>query len=134
MNTKLGIALACALNLAAGSAVGVAVDRRCHFGPGFGPGGPHGPGGPQGGMAQSLGLSPEQDERVHAILDKHRPEFDAIRDDEAKRMSAVRDKTDEELRTVLDAEQYKKLLELRREIERHDQGGHGPPPHGPPPH
>ncbi|HZU99854.1 MAG TPA: periplasmic heavy metal sensor [Planctomycetota bacterium] len=117
MSYKLGLALTCALNFAAGVGIGVSVDRRC---------GPHhGPkdGGPHGGMSRSLGLDADQEPVVRAILDKHRPEFDAVRAEEAAKLAAVRDATDAELKTVLRPEQYARLLEMRKDFERHEREG-----------
>lgn len=126
MNAKLGVALACLLNLGAGAAIGVAVDRTCgHHGP-WGPRGPGGPGGPGGaadGMARRLGLSPEQKDKVRAIMDGSRPEIDKILSDHREKMATFRDRFDAQLRPILTDEQFAQLLEMRKELESRERAG-----------
>lgn len=119
MSGRRTVALVAVLNLVAGAAFGFAASR--FVGPGVR--GPGGPGRPGTMLAEALDLDPERAKKVDEILERHRPEFEAARRESDARLAAIRDRADEEMRVVLTPEQFVKLLELRRELER---GVHGP--------
>ena len=84
-----------------------------------------------------LGLTPDQEAKTRAIIEKHRPELDAIVQETMPRVRAVQDVIDRELAAVLTPDQQRRLEELKRHLPppgRHGPGmgpGMGPPP-GPP--
>jgi Spy/CpxP family protein refolding chaperone len=96
--------------------------------------GHRGPPGILGQFAQ-LGLSPEQEQRVQAIMERHRSEFEAILQESFPKMRAVREIVDKEILEVLTPEQRKKFDTL--EAQRPRPPDHGPgdpfPPPGPRP-
>lgn len=102
------------------------------------PGGP--PGQPPPGMElyARLGLSPDQMEKAHAVLERHRPELEAIVRDTMPRVRGVQDAVDREVRAFLTPEQAARLEALKRELPPPGLGAPPPgapglPPHGPPP-
>jgi hypothetical protein len=76
-------------------------------------------------MFHELGLSGDQREKIFVIMERRRPEFDAVMSEMAPRMRAIGDSIDEELRQILTEAQQKKLAELK---ERPPPIGFGPPP------
>lgn len=81
-------------------------------------------------MTEALGLSPEQAEEVGAINRKYAAKAQEARKDAASRedrhgaMREMMGQRDEELRAVLDDEQYARLQEMRKAMhELRRQGG-----------
>jgi len=119
----LGIVLLLA-TFVAGGLVGAAVDRmllgshpRGHFpwGPfpiGMGPG----PGGERRIILfDELDLTPEQDERIHHILERRREQMRDFWKRTGPSMRAVMDSTDQEIRAVLTPAQRERLDQLRKQ-------------------
>ena len=139
------------LTFVAGGLVGIAVDRVLISGPtapadgGTRPtriGGPPGlrggriPGGifaSGGGMAERLGLSPEQQERIDSVLAADRRKADAMLRQIRPLLQARYDSTTAAILGVLSPEQRAEFEAIRR--ERREQirarGRRAPPPDGP---
>jgi Spy/CpxP family protein refolding chaperone len=101
------------------------------------------------GLADRLGLTAEQQEKVRGILSetfaKHRKiredgqrKMEALREEGRKKMESLEEETDKALSAVLTPEQasrFRKLREERRDHRRDHQmdprGEHGPFPGGP---
>jgi hypothetical protein len=96
----------------------------------------------------ALGLSAEQKERAETIMQKHRPELEALIRATFPRVKAVHEKIDGEIRTILNEEQRKRFDEMRARRPRMGDPGRpgshggpfgprgfhlGPPPDGIPP-
>jgi len=87
----------------------------------------------------ALGLSPEQERQAAAILERHRPEMDALIRESYPRMQAIVERTHDELRQILTPAQRARFeeIEKRRPPREGHPGGPGgpglPPPGGPPP-
>lgn len=83
---------------------------------------------------RELGLTPAQDEQVKQIVERHRPELEAIVRESFPRVRAVNQRIEAEVRALLTPEQQKLLEQLQ--ARRPPPGMHGPrhgPPGGPPP-
>lgn len=84
-----------------------------------------------------LGLTPDQEAKARAVIERHRPELDAIVQETMPRVRAVQDAIDRELAALLTPEQARRLEELKRNAPpRPGPGPMGPPPGmglGPPP-
>src|SRR5512136_789244 len=99
---------------------------------------PHPRGGPPpaGGIppfVARLGLSPEQEARVRAIAERHRPELEAAIQETFPRLRAVQDEVDREIRAVLTPEQAARFDELKsRRPPFRGRGEAGGPAGGPP--
>ncbi|MCA9596003.1 MAG: periplasmic heavy metal sensor [Myxococcales bacterium] len=136
-NIRLMSALLLVGTFAAGTVTGAGIQR--YFGRPPPP--PHHPrGGPPmfGPLPlEQLDLSSEQQTKIRAIVEKHRPELEKILKESFPKVRAVNDEVEKELRTVLTAEQQKKLDELKRHRPPPPPGGPPPggfgPPGGPPP-
>jgi hypothetical protein len=112
---------------AAGVGTGAVVCRFAAPNPSFGlP--PPPPGGPMPPPWRALGLRAEQEAKAHEILERHRPELEAIVRESFPRVRALHDRMDDELRAILDDAQRARLDELMRHRPP------GPPPFPPPPH
>ena len=86
---------------------------------------------------EELGLSAEQQRNAHDIVERHRPELEAILRETYPKVRAVNQQTQRELREVLTSEQRARLdeFEARRPPPRPGPPGQPPPPpdsHGPP--
>ncbi len=68
---------------------------------------------PGPGMYRRLGLTPEQRKAVEAILQKYRPELDAILRETAPRVREVNERILDEIRLLLDENQRQRLERLR---------------------
>jgi Spy/CpxP family protein refolding chaperone len=75
-------------------------------------------------FAGQLSLSEKQQKKVHAIMEKHKPEIRKIMDKTRKEMEALRNSVDEEIMKVLDKSQQKKFEQLKK--NRPMPGPHGP--------
>lgn len=73
---------------------------------------------------EQLGLNEEQRKAAHEILERHRPELDAVLRETFPRFREINDRMAEELKAVLTPEQRLQLDELRS--RRHPLP---PPPH-----
>ncbi|HJQ98971.1 MAG TPA: hypothetical protein VJ826_11710 [Candidatus Polarisedimenticolaceae bacterium] len=114
--------------------------REARWGP---PPPPHPPGPPPGPftreMEDRLGLSREQLDKIHAILDASRDKADAIRRELRPRLEAHLEETRTEIAGVLDPEQRKRfeamVEENKARADRFFLDGPPPPPPfgGPPP-
>lgn len=92
--------------------------------PGPPPMGPPGPPGPLGPFpADELGLSPEQRRQAHAIIERHRPELDAVLRSTFPRVREINDRIERELIEILTPEQRQRLEQIKATR---------PPPPGPP--
>jgi Spy/CpxP family protein refolding chaperone len=87
---------------------------------------------PMGLPIRELGLSVEQEAKVTEITERHRDELDAILREMYPKVRAVNDEVEKEVRTVLTADQQKRLDELKARRPPPMPRG-GPPPPGPPP-
>jgi len=67
----------------------------------------------RGGPYSELGLSPEQQVRMREILDRHRPELDAVVRESMPRVQPILEAIDKEMETVLTAEQTRRFRELK---------------------
>lgn len=79
---------------------------------------------------RELGLSPAQDEQVKQIVERHRPELEAIVRESFPRVRAVNQRIEAEVRALLTPAQQRLLEQLQ--ARRPPPGVHGPRP-GPPP-
>jgi Spy/CpxP family protein refolding chaperone len=102
---------------------------------------PHPERGP-GMIHRELGLSADQEKRVEAIMQKYRPELEAVIRETFPRVKAVHEKMDAEIRTILTDEQRQKFDEMQSRRPQEPRPGmdvpggpgmDGPPPGGPPP-
>lgn len=75
-------------------------------------------------MFHELGLNEDQREKIFVVMERRRPEFEAVMSEMAPRMRAIGDSMDADLRPILTEAQQKKLAELR---ERPPPFGFGPP-------
>lgn len=110
--------------------------------PGGGGGGPRqrGGGGGRGGadrgadrlqrMATALSLTPEQSEKIKAIMEAQRPAMDAIRNDNTlsredrrAKMQELRKTSEPEIQAILTPEQKTKWEELRSQMANRPGGG-----------
>jgi Spy/CpxP family protein refolding chaperone len=92
------------------------------------------PGGPL--PLEELGLSAEQRDKAFAILERHRPELEAVLRETFPKVRAINALIESEIRQLLTAEQAKKLDEIQARRPPPPPGGPhpgGPPPGGPPP-
>lgn len=117
MTTRTILALVVAVNLATGALVGVALDRTVLS---ASHGGDHPPRGGPEQISKALDLTPDQDVKVRAIMDRHRKAFESARSAERARMAAVRDEIDGEIKAVVTPAQFERLLEVRRKLEGDD--------------
>jgi Spy/CpxP family protein refolding chaperone len=126
-NVRLLTALLLVGTFAAGAVTGAGILRF------MGPPGPPPPGlgGPPPMFGplplEQLGLSQDQQNEVHEILERHRPELETILRESFPKVRAVNDQVEREVRAVLTAEQRARLDELKR------RGPPPPPPGAPPP-
>ena len=117
---------------AAGTVTGAGVLRFLGP-PGPPPRGPHGPPGasPLGPFpADELGLSPEQRRQAHEILERHRPELDAVLRSTFPRVREINDRIERELIAILTPEQRQRLEQIKA---TRPPPPPFPPPPGPPP-
>ncbi len=87
---------------------------------------------------ESLELTAEQQPAAQAIFDRHHTAMQAIIKESFPRVQAINETMENELRTLLTAEQVKRLEEMKRQrpmgLMRPDGPGRGPPERpGPPP-
>ena len=125
---RLQAILLLALVLAIGIVGGIAIDRvwRGHEYPGHS--GEPPPGLPPE-LKDGMDLTPEQETRIQAILDRSRPRTDAILDEFFPRLRQVADSIRTEIRAVLTPAQQK-LFDSRQSIMKGPGGGHMfEPPH-----
>jgi len=80
---------------------------------------------------EELELSAEQKTKIREILERHRPELEAILQESFPKVRAINDKVEKEVRGVLTAEQQKELDELKRRRPPPPPPGAPPPPPGP---
>jgi hypothetical protein len=76
-----------------------------------------------------LGLSEEQQHKALAIMERHRPELDAILRETFPKVRAINERMERELAEVLTAEQRARLERMKSERPPPPPG----PPGGPPP-
>ena len=79
---------------------------------------------------RALGLTAEQERQAAEIFERHKPEMEAVLREAYPRMREVVERTQKEIRALLDPEQQRKLDEM----EKHGPpwGRHPPPGDGPP--
>jgi Spy/CpxP family protein refolding chaperone len=78
----------------------------------------HGHRNPLKHMTETLNLTPDQQAKVQPILDQARPQLKAIHEDAMQKSKAVMDDTMGKIRPLLNAEQQKKLDDLRAAHEQ----------------
>ena len=107
---------------AAGTATGVGLCRwiSTSSGQALGP-----PPPPPPLPVEELGLTAEQRQKVQDIVERHRPELEAILQDAYPKARAINERIEKEVREVLTPEQRTKLDQLK--------ALRPPPPPGPPP-
>jgi Spy/CpxP family protein refolding chaperone len=71
-----------------------------------------------------LGLTPDQQQKAQAIMERHRPAMEAVLKESFPRLRALRDQVDQELKTILTEPQARKLDEWKA---RSPQGGEDGP-------
>ncbi len=81
--------------------------------------------------AEELGLSSEQRQRVREIMDRYRPELEAVLHETYPRVRTINERMEKEVRSVLNAEQQARLDDIRS--RRPPPPPPGAPPPGPPP-
>lgn len=134
MSPRALVLLLCFVNLVAGVAIGVVVDRTVL------PAAEHGRG--QGGrgrpdmgrmLEKKLDLDADQAKRVREIYAARRPAFEAVMRESQPRMEALRQESDAQIRAILRPDQQVKFDEMRREWqqrhgerERRERGEHAP--------
>jgi hypothetical protein len=69
-------------------------------------------------LAQDLGLSPEQRQKVAGVLEESRREFAKLREEVGPKFRDLRNQASERIRAVLDAAQQVKFDKLAQEWER----------------
>jgi len=74
---------------------------------------------------EELGLSVEQRQQVREIMDRYRPELEAVLQETYPRVREINERMEKEVRGVLTAEQQSRLDDIR---------SRRPPPPPPPPH
>ncbi len=124
---RLTTALLLVATFAAGSVTGAAIYRFAaprweHRGP------------PPPGMLplDRLGLSPEQETKARAIMDRYRPELDAVMREGFPKVRAIQERMQRDLDGILTPEQRKRAAELEQERRSRRGPPPGPPPnHGP---
>lgn len=79
---------------------------------------------------EEVGLTAEQRHKTIAIMERHRPEFEATFRETFPKLRAINEQIEREVREVLTPEQRTKLDEVKK--RRHDHPP-GPPPPGAPP-
>jgi Spy/CpxP family protein refolding chaperone len=75
----------------------------------------------------------EQWEQIREILEKHRPELEAVLDETYPKVRQITDKMDAEIRLVLTPEQRKRFDELKTQRQLRGRPPRGRPPRGRPP-
>jgi uncharacterized membrane protein len=80
-----------------------------------------------------LGLSADQTKAVQAIMDRHRPQLEAILKEGFPKVRAIHEAIDREVRPLLTDGQRRQLDELRARRPPGPPPPFGPPPPGPPP-
>jgi Spy/CpxP family protein refolding chaperone len=78
---------------------------------------------------EEVGLTPDQRQKTNAIMEQHRPEFEATFRETFPKMRAINDQIEREVREVLTQEQRTKLDEIKARRHNHPPGH---PPHGGP--
>jgi Spy/CpxP family protein refolding chaperone len=141
-SVRLLTAVLLVATFAAGTVTGAGVCRWASPGPGH-----HGPPPPPGPLPfHELALTQDQSAKVHAIMELHRPELDAILRESYPKVRVVNEKIEREVQEVLTPEQRKKLDEIKARRPPPPPGPPGPgpgpsgwnpngppPPFGPPP-
>ena len=86
------------------------------------------------GPFSELGLSKQQELKVQRIIEKHRPELEAILHETSPKVRVVFDAIDKEVRALLSPEQQKKLDQIKARLPFPPPGlpRSGPPSGGPP--
>jgi len=69
-------------------------------------------------LAEILSLTPEQKEKVSAIMEDGRKQIDAERQKMKKRVDELRNATDQKIESILNEEQKKKFRAHKEEMER----------------
>jgi Spy/CpxP family protein refolding chaperone len=129
---RLTTALLLVATFAAGSLTGAAIYRFAaprmeHRGP------------PPPGMLplDRLGLSPEQEAQAHAIMERYRPELDAVMREGFPKVRAIQERMQRDLDGILTPEQRKLAAALEQERRSRFGPPGAPPGHrpgmGPPP-
>lgn len=78
---------------------------------------------------EELDLSEAQREQAHTVFERYRPQFEALFEESAPKVRALRDAMDEELASTLSEAQRAKFETLKQ--RRGDRRRDGPPPGGP---
>lgn len=111
MKTKI-ITLIAACGLVLGGLLTV----QAHDPAGPGHGGP-GRGNPLDHLTKDLNLTPDQQAKVQPILDKAKPQIQAIHQEAMDKMKAVMEGTTSQIRPLLTAEQQQKLDAMKKAHE-----------------
>jgi Spy/CpxP family protein refolding chaperone len=82
---------------------------------------------------EQLGLSEEQREKARQILERHRPELEAVLRETFPRMRGIGEQIEREIREILTPEQRARLDELKSRWPPGPPGMPGPHPPGAPP-
>jgi Spy/CpxP family protein refolding chaperone len=94
----------------------------------LGPGRPAGPGGPGGRrvLARELGLSAAQQDSVQAILERHRPQMEALWRQIRPRFDSLRGTVDSEIAAQLTPAQRARFAELTKRFDDRLRGERSP--------
>jgi hypothetical protein len=74
-------------------------------------------------LAERLQLSPEQKTRMQEIFGDTREQLRALRKESEPKVSEIRNRADESLKQVLNAEQWQKFQKVREEMRSRRQRG-----------
>jgi Spy/CpxP family protein refolding chaperone len=146
MRVRIVTALVIVIIFVSGAGVGAGIYR---WGASAGPsdGAPHGQGAGLWLPLEDLALTPEQDTKVSAILDRYHVEMEAIIRESFPRVRGINERMHQEVRALLTPEQRERLDQLQQRApmeptptwqKRLDDGerqpfGSRPRPSGPPP-
>jgi Spy/CpxP family protein refolding chaperone len=82
--------------------------------------------------AEELGLSSDQRDKTRQIMERHRPELEAVLRESFPKVRAIHEQIEREIREVLTPDQRTKLDQLKaRRPPPSGPPGFGPPPGGP---
>jgi Spy/CpxP family protein refolding chaperone len=122
MSPRLLVLLLCFVNLVAGTAIGVVVDRTLLI--------EKGRGSSRRGerpdmtrmLEKKLELDAEQVKKVREIFAAARPQFEAAMKEARPRMEQIRQESDAQIRAILRPEQQTKFDDVRREWQQKHEG------------
>ncbi len=83
-------------------------------------------------FSEDLSLDPAQQDKLTAIFEGKRGDFEKFHKECRARFDSIRTATDKEIETILTPKQKKRFEEMKKEMARMEEKGFGPPfPPGP---